>query len=88
MCKQQVFSEMMCMQKAQNQNIFSKAVHFYSNLENNVYALAFFRLRRYAPVNRFSQVNLPKSISVFKWPIVNLSCDNTNNTMCYPGNIT
>ena len=31
-------------------------------------------------MNRFSQVNLPKSISVFKWPFVNLSCDNTNNT--------
>ena len=31
-------------------------------------------------MNRFSQVNLPTSISVFKWPFVNLSCDNTNNT--------
>ena len=32
----------MCMQKAQNQNIFLKTCAFYSNLENNVNALAFF----------------------------------------------
>ena len=40
----------MCMQKAQNWNIFLKSYPFLqSNLEKHVYAIAFFRLWRYAP---------------------------------------